>query len=91
MPNSPISPSIGRIVLFRALTHGGDYPAIVAFVHDDDNIDLFVFDNNAQTTYHYPNVPFDDADTPTKASWHWMPYQLTTAKDDPAKSPPAKS
>lgn len=81
---SPITPSIGRIVLVRGgdislfLTEG-ELPAIVTHVHDQNTIDLWVA---GKLTIPFLNrVRFDSnmQGMPVVPAWRWMDYQVQNA------------
>lgn len=84
MRESPITPSIGRIVLVR----GGDIslflteaelPAIITQVHDQNTIDLWVA-GECRNPF-FKRVRFDPnmVGTPVVPVWRWMDYQVQAA------------
>jgi len=84
---SPITPTIGRIVLFRsddhtALGNGAtEVPAIVVRTWGDESpyVNLTVFRDH-DTPLSVGSVPYDDGERlSAHCGWRWMPYQLATA------------
>lgn len=80
--DSPIEPTIGRIVLYRTsqammIGMADERPAIVTKVHTRNMIDLEVFGcGGLQLT----SVGYQDGEPRDgKAGWRWMPYQVQQA------------
>ena len=90
-----ISPTVGRIVLYRPA--GSDpaaqpHAAIVTFVHDDRCVNLAIF-NEGGSLYHGTQVTLvQDGDaTPETGYAEWMPYQKgQAAKTESAEGTAAK-
>lgn len=84
---SPITPSVGRIVLVRgAYVLPGDpsreLPGIVTRVWGQNCINVQVFgDSDAG---HVTSVTYseDPAEPMPYAGWRWMPYQVQKAAED---------
>ena len=82
MPNSPIVPTAGRIVLYRSADTSGEVPAIVTGVVDEDHVDLTVFYNNF-TPGPVEGVAYNDDEVgPGAGSWRWMAYQKAVASGE---------
>lgn len=85
--NSPITPSVGRIVLVRGsgVIVGEpmrDVPAIIERVFSDNCISAHVF-NGAPGGNYMTSLLFDTEDDGVNvphAVWRWMPYQVTLAQ-----------
>lgn len=80
---SPITPSVGRIVLVRGkLVLPGEpireVPGIVTRVWGQNCINIQIFADG--TTGHLTSVPFVDGENEAvEFAWRWMPYQVQTA------------
>ena len=81
---SPITPSIGRIVLVRGglidpVNRDAEYPAIITRVWGQNNLSVQVFGSN--TSAHLEGVKFDSdsAASIDYAAWRWMDYQVQNA------------
>lgn len=74
-----ISPTVGRIVLFRpagSVPTDQPHASIVAFVHDDRLINISAFNENGSPYARQSVVLVQDGDAiPTGAYAEWMPYQ----------------
>lgn len=89
---SPISPSVGRVVLFHGnaeqMGNGAAVvPALVTRVWSDNCVNLMVM-RDASTPLAVTSVPYaepeeaDDKATFTASfGWHWMPYQKAVAAE----------
>lgn len=92
MSDSPITPSVGRIVLVRGGSVSGldmnrDRPAIVTRVWGQNCINVSVF-GDAEPDVKLTSVSYADLgpDEHTEyATWRWMPYQVAKAAEDAAK------
>jgi hypothetical protein len=73
---NPITPTVGRIVLWRSYDHE-ILPAIVTRVWTDDCVNLLVFRDRDMP------LPFGsatyDASGEARGSWSWMAYQKAVA------------
>ena len=73
-----IKPTTGRSILFRPLDEdeGTEHAAIIAFVHDDNHVNLAIFDSNG-LPYNRQNVYLNQEsdDTVFRGQAFWMPYQ----------------
>jgi hypothetical protein len=83
MADTPITPTIGRVVLINAHNLHGDVPAIVNGNYDDfpNLIDATVFPR-AGIPYALTSLSYSEdirADG-VNVGWHWMPYQLKVAE-----------
>lgn len=86
MNANPITPTVGRVVLFRskdaALTGGApEVPALVTRVWSDNCVNLSVQrDGPGATPIGVTSVTYDDADEfGSSHCWRWMPYQKAVA------------
>lgn len=79
---SPIPPTIGRVVLVRSSMWGGDAPALVTQVNNNDNINVCVMPNG-EAPYPRMSVPYaEDHDASGFVeSFHWMDYQRKVAAE----------
>lgn len=81
---SPIEPTVGRIVLYRTPNHvllhdAPERPAIVTKVHSRNCIDIEAFGCGGliRTSVIYQDgVPGDGL-----TGWRWMPYQVAKAAE----------
>lgn len=65
------SPSVGRIVHYRAEPEGPCLAAIVVAVHPSGNVNLAVFDEVADVLQRY-GIEEEAAGGPTEGgTWHW--------------------
>lgn len=76
---NPITPSIGRVVLFRLPYQEQDVPAIVTKVHSDTCVNLMVMYDGGQPA---PVMSVSYSEDAQPATWHWMPYQLAVASGE---------
>lgn len=83
--NSPITPTVGRIVLFRSQRHldmgngALEVPAIVTRVWGPNCVNLQVF-RDAEPPAPVTSVMYDDGEQlSVHAGWRWMPYQKAVA------------
>ena len=85
--NNPIAPTVGRVVYFTPAStsplirdyKSGVCTALITAVHNDNCVNLAVFDANGQhhsrcSVCHVSTVPADD-DAKKYDTWDWMPYQ----------------
>lgn len=86
MTANPITPTVGRVVLFRSkdpqMTGGAtEVPALVTRVWSDTCVNLQVMrDGHGATPIGVTSVTYDDSDTMTSSyCWRWMPYQKAVA------------
>lgn len=85
MKESPITPTVGRVVLVRgSATNCGepdrDFPGLVTRVWSQNTINVHVYTEQPGGIV-LTSVMFDDADVsvPQWAAWRWMPYQVAQA------------
>lgn len=84
---SPITPTVGRIVLVRGAAVVGtdparEVPAIVTRVWGQNCINVRVFrDDYDGGDLGLTSLTFNDdvADRSSHANWRWMPYQIAKA------------
>ena len=81
---SPIMPTVGRVVLVRGIAISltepkRQYPALVTGVCDQNTIDLVTF--NEQGTLYINHATYDDSDGETAVAWSWMDYQKKVAAE----------
>jgi len=83
MNDTPITPTLGRIVWYRG-ADGGTRAAIVGQVNGGFNLNLFVFGRTAGDPEqgYQANVTHADPEKEPGClpSWDWMPYQKDQAK-----------
>lgn len=83
---SPIAPTVGRVVLVRCGEAGAkqfgittEVPALVTRVWSNNCVNLQILRDNA-TPIAATSVCFDDSDNgPYHLGWRWMPYQKAVA------------
>jgi hypothetical protein len=79
-----ISPTIGRVVWFRAggvPTDRQALAALVCYVHSDTCVNLAIFDENGVASHKTSCTLYQgDGDVPTGDYCEWMPYQHGQAK-----------
>lgn len=85
---SPIIPTVGRVVLVRgvliSLTEPNrEYPALITGVHDQDTIDLVAFMERG--TMFAERVLYNGDGSETSIAWSWMDYQKKVAAEQAEK------
>jgi len=80
-----IKPTVGRVVWFREYvlgkqTHNEPLAATVAWVNEDDTVNLTVHSESG-TTYGITDIPLIQDDLKPNCDYcEWMPWQLGQAK-----------
>ncbi len=86
MSANPISPTVGRVVLFRSAdraqmgpTAGEEVPALVTHVWSDTCINVMVMRDGAGSSPICVTSWVYDDDMTHPSGWRWMPYQVSKA------------
>lgn len=70
--NSPIAPSVGRVVLY-VQTDSHVTSALITRVHSEDCINLMAM-IDGDGAFPRTSVQYDEGKS--QGTWHWMPYQI---------------
>ena len=81
---SPITPSIGRIVLVRGepvsiIDPQREYPAIITRVHSQNFVDLEIFGNDGPNRFSSAQFHANMDLAHDRIVWRWMDYQVQNA------------
>lgn len=79
-----IKPTIGRVVWYHPdAPHTQPWAALVCFVHNENTVNLTVFDDNGlgKSKLYVPLIQEGDAQ-PIGMYCEWMPYQIGQAKKE---------
>ena len=81
-----IKPTIGRVVLYKAVERDQPWPALVSYVYSDRCINLGGFTHLGEPFARTSVTLCQDAKEPSTGQAFWMPYQ----KEAAAKAEAAK-
>jgi hypothetical protein len=83
--DSPITPTIGRIVLYKG-KDGETRPAIVSHAWGQNTVNIHVFGKHSADTE--AGVKTSAVHGEGEGQWSWMPYQKQTAGTRHMDAPP---
>jgi hypothetical protein len=86
---NPITPTVGRVVLFALSNEAHEVPALITRTHSNECVNLHVL-HDMKAAEPVREVSYSDPPAGNGGTWRWMPYQKEVAAGKVAPTPHAQ-